>query len=59
MVLLQEIVVAFGEVGGGGEDGVELGGDDFLDFAVGWWVGLGGEGVAEADDLFVSGRVGW
>lgn len=58
MVLLEEVVVAFGEVGGGGEDGVEFGGDDFLDLAVGWWVGLGGEGVAEADGLFVGGWVG-
>ena len=35
MVVLQEIVVAFGEVGSGWEDGVEFGGDDLLDFAVG------------------------
>lgn len=60
-VLVEEVVVAFGEVGGGGEDGVELGGDDLLDLAVGWWwwwVGLGAEGVAEADGLFVRGWVG-
>lgn len=37
VVQLQEVVVAFGEVAGGGEEGVELGGDDFLDLAVGWW----------------------
>ena len=56
MVVLQEIVVAFGEVGSGWEDGVEFGGDDLLDFAVGRF-GLGTEGVAEANDLFVGSWV--
>ena len=56
MVRLQEIVVAFGEVGSGWEDGVEFGGDDLLDFGVGRF-GLGAEGVAEANDLFVGSWV--
>lgn len=56
VVLLQEVVVAFREVGGGGEEGVEFGGDDFLDFAIGRF-GLGAEGVAETEGLFVGGWV--
>ena len=56
MVRLEELVVALGEVGGGWEDGVEFCGDDLLDFAVGRF-GLGAEGVAEADELFVGSWV--
>lgn len=56
VVRLQEIVVAFGEVGSGWEDGVEFGGDDLLDFGVGRF-GLDAEGVAEANDLFVGSWV--
>ena len=53
MVFLQEIVVTLREVGGGGKNGVEFGGDDFLDFAIGRF-GLGTEGVTKADCLFVG-----
>ena len=57
VVLLQEFVVVFREVGGGGKDWVELGGDDFLDSAIGWF-GLRTEGVSEADGFFVGSWVG-
>ena len=53
MVFLQEIVVAFREVGRGGKNRVEFGGDDFLDFATGRF-GLGTEGVTKADFLFMG-----
>ena len=56
MVVLEKFVVAFREVGGGGKDRVEFGGDDFLDLAVGRF-GLGAEGVTEADGLFVGSWV--
>ena len=53
MVFLQEIVVAFREVGRGGKNRVEFGGDDFLELAIGRF-GLGSEGVIEADCLFMG-----
>ena len=53
MVFLQEIVVAFREVARGGENRVEFGGDDFLNFAIGRF-GLGAEGMTKANCLFMG-----
>lgn len=47
----------FGEVGGGGEEGIKFGVDYFYDFW-GESFGEGGDDVLEAEDLFVGCWVG-
>lgn len=57
VVLLQEFVVVLGEVGRSREEGVEFRVDDFRELV--WeWFGKLGEGVTEADGLFVGSWVG-
>ncbi len=57
VVLLHEGVVVFAEVGGGWEEGVEFGVENFHGLL---WEGRGegGDGVVEAEDLFVDCGVG-
>ena len=57
VVVLQEVVVVFGQVGRGWENGVEFGSYGFLNFAV-RGLGLGAEGVSETDGLIVRSWVG-
>ena len=48
----------FGEVGGGGEEGGEFGVDDFHCFlGEGGWLGEGGDGAVEAEEVDVVGGV--
>lgn len=56
MVFLQEFVVMFRENGRGGKNCLEIGSENFLNFAVRWF-GLCTEGVSKTDGLLVGSWV--